>query len=104
MIIDGVDVHCQYCMCPKEAWKGGSFKTYQGDECKLYDDFSAVISELEDTGKPFGNQDILESCRNDFEREYIDIQDFETTITEMIMINVEEGYMPDNYRPISKVK
>ena len=103
MTIDGVDVHCQYCMCPVKVWKH-SMKNYEGDECKLYDDFSAVISELEDTGKPFGNQDILESCRNDFEHEYTDIQDFEAIVNEMILINVSEGYMPDNYRSISKVK
>ena len=101
MIINGVDVHCQYCMCPKEAWKH-SMKSYAGDECKLYDDFSAVVSELEDTGKTFSNRDILSKCR-EFEKEYTDIQDFEATVTEMIMINVEEGYMPDNYKPLETI-
>lgn len=100
MISEEVEVHCEYCQCPKEVWKGGSFKTYQGDECKLYYDFTNVISELEDTGKPFGNQDILDKCRTDFEKEYTDIQDFEATVNEMILINFEEGYMSSNYRPL----
>jgi len=103
MIIDGVNVHCQYCMCPVEVWKP-FFKTYSGDECKLYDDFTNVISELEDTGRPFNNQGILDKCWTDFEKEYTDISDFEVTINEMIQINYSEGYMPSNYKPITVVK
>lgn len=94
------EVHCQYCMCPIEVWKH-SMKTYDGDECKLYDDFSNVIWELEESIKPFNNHAILEKCRNAFEKEYTDITDFEACINEMIGINVEEGYMPGNYRHLS---
>lgn len=103
MIIDGVNVHCQYCMCPVEVWKP-SLKTYNGDGCKLYDDFSNVISELEDARKPFNNQDILDKCQTDFEKEYTDISDFEAAVNEMIEINYSEGYMPGNYRPFTIVK
>lgn len=103
MIIDGVDVHCQYCMCPVEVWKP-FFKTYSGDGCKLYDDFTNVISEFEYAGKPFNNQDILNKCRADFEMEYTDISDFETTIYEMIDIHYSERYMPSNYRPFTVIK
>ena len=103
MIIDGVDVHCQYCMCPVEVWKP-FFKTYSGDGCKLYDDFTNVISGLEDARKPFSNQDILNKCRADFEADYTDIKDFEATVNEMIQINVSEGYMPGNYRSLTIIK
>lgn len=103
MIIDGVDVHCQYCMCPVKVWKP-LFMTYSGDGCKLYDDFTNVISKLEDTGKPFNTKDILKKCWEDFEADYTDIKDFEATVYEMIQINVSEGYMPSNYRPVSVVK
>ncbi len=96
------EVHCQYCQCPKGVWKKGSFKTYPGDnECKLYDDFSNVIWEFEKAIKPFNIRDIIDRCRAAFELEYADIPDFEATINEMIMINNEEGYMPNNYRPLT---
>lgn len=95
------EVHCQYCMCPKEAWKGGNFKTYHGDECKLYSDFSDVISDLEYAEKPFNNYDILKKCREDFAEEYNDITDFEAIINEMINIYIELGVMSEDYRPIS---
>lgn len=94
------EVHCQYCMCPKEVWKH-TMKTYDGDECKLYDDFTNVIWKLEEEIKPFNNQDIIERCRKDFGREYTDIKDFEAAINEMIEINYSEGYMPKNYRRLS---
>ncbi len=103
MIIDGVDVHCQYCMCPVKVWKH-SMKSYDGDECKLYDDFTNVIWELEEAVKPFNNQDILDKCRSDFEKEYTDIVDFEACVNEMIEINIDLGVMPENYRVISIVK
>ncbi len=48
------EVHCQYCMSPKEVWKH-SMQTYDEDECKLYSDFSDVVWELEEAGKPFYN-------------------------------------------------
>lgn len=97
------DVHCEYCMCPKEVWKR-SLRTYDGDECKLYSDFVDVIWVFEEALKPFNNQEIFDKCRVEFEHEYNDIQDFEASITEMIQINVEEGYMPKNYRPIAACK
>ena len=90
------EVHCKYCMCPKEIWKP-VMKNYNGDECKLYSDFTDVISELEGAKKSFGNQEIIEKCRKDFEEEYTDISDFKTSVNEMIQINVSEGYMPKNY-------
>lgn len=45
MIIDDVDVHCQYCMCPAAVWKH-SMKSYDGDQCKLYDDFQVSFGSL----------------------------------------------------------
>jgi len=103
MIIDGLDVHCQYCMCPVEVWKP-CLKTYGGDECKLYDDFSNVIWEFEKVAKPFNNQDILNKCHSDFEKEYGDIPSFDDSIMEMIEIHYFEGYMPNNYRHLSICK
>ncbi len=97
------EVHCEYCMCPKDIWKP-SMKTYAGDECKLYDDFMNVIRELEQDLKPFNNQDILEKCKADFEKEYSDIADFEATVNEMITINLELGVMPKNYRLLTVCK
>ncbi len=93
-------VHCQYCMAPVEIWKH-SMTTYAGDECKLYSDFSDVVWELENTGKPFNDQDILEACRKGFEHEYTDIKDFEACINEMIGIHVECGVFSRDYRPLS---
>lgn len=97
------EVHCQYCMCPKEVWKP-CMKTYSGDECKLYSDFSDVIYKLENTGRPFNNQDILEKCRADFAGEYNDIADFEATVNEMIEIYIELGVMSGDYRPLTICK
>ena len=93
-----MEVHCQYCMCPKEIWKGGNLKTYQGDECKLFSDFSEIISELADTKKPFNNQKIIDKCQSDFKKEHREIKDIEATINEMIQISVKESYMPKNYK------
>lgn len=93
------EVHCEYCMCPKEVWKP-SMKTYSGDECRLYDDFGNVIWDLEKAIKPFNNRDIINKCWTDFEANYSDIEDFESTVNEMIEINIDLGVMPDNYRPL----
>jgi hypothetical protein len=90
------EVHCQYCQCPKEIWKP-SMKTYKGDECKLYDDFTNAVYELEKAVKPFNNLDIINKCRTDFEADYSDIADFEATVNEMIEINIDLGVMPGNY-------
>lgn len=103
MIIDEMDVHCQFCMCPVEVWKH-SMETYEGDECKLYDDFLTIIWEMEKAIKPFSNSDIIKRCKEVFERKYNDIKDVEATIYEMIEINIDLGVMPDNYRRIELVK
>jgi len=97
------EIHCQYCQCPKGLWKH-SMKTYEGDECKLYDAFSDVIWELERAIKPFNNWDILDKCRKAFEHDYTDIKDFEACINEMIDIHLDLGVMPNNYRLLSVCK
>ena len=74
-------------------------KTYKGDECKLYYHFSNVIYELENALGPFNNQDIINKCQTDFEKEYSDIENFEAIINEMISINIELSVMPRNYNP-----
>jgi len=97
------EVHCQYCMCPIEVWKH-SMKTYDGDECELYDDFSSVIWEMEEAIKPFSNKDIIKKCQKNFESKYNDIKDFEASIYEMIEIIIDTGAMPKNYRPLELVR
>lgn len=96
------EIHCIYCQCPKDIWKP-SMKTYQGDECKLLDDFLTVIWELEESKEPFNNQDIINKCRSDFEANFNDIEDFEATISELIETHFTEGYMPRNYRHLSVI-
>jgi hypothetical protein len=90
------EYHCRYCYCPKDLWSKW-MKTYDGDECKLYDSFTAIINEFEDAKTLFTNSDIYKKCTEVFARQFNDIVDIDATIKEMIDVNNSECFMPSNY-------
>ena len=91
-------------MCPKEIWER-SLKTYNPEdetrECEIFSDVLDSLGDLEDINKPFDFNDILSKCKQDFEPDFPDIEDFSATIKEIVLICLEDGYMPKQFSDIT---
>ncbi len=97
MINKDIEIHCEHCQCPIELWEH-TLKTYQGDDCRLFENFFGTMADLECSKGTFNDCDIIRVCKEDFESEYNDIPDFEASIKELIQIYINERYMPSNYK------
>lgn len=93
--IDRIDFHCDICRCPKDLWS--PLESYQSDRsCELYDDFGDIVFNLEQAGKQFNYQDILNNCQA-LKENYLDLPDISAAVREMVNIYIETGAMPDAY-------
>ena len=85
--------HCEYCMCPIEVWNDEEplFKTYSGDGCKLFDEFSSLI-EYSMTAAELAELAIIE-----LPKEFSDIEDISATVKELMDIILDCGVLDDPY-------
>ena len=78
------EVHCGYCICPKEIWKP-SIKNYQGNECQLVEFF---LSLVEDWMTP---EELTKVTIAELSKEYSDIEDIEALAKELVDVAIECG-------------
>ncbi len=79
-----MEYHCEYCCCPKELWKK-CLKTYDGDECKLYDSFISLIEDGMTT------EELANLALEELPKEFSDLLNPVETIKEMIEVTIECG-------------
>lgn len=78
--------HCEYCECPKELWYK-ALKTYNGDECQLYESFSSLIED------EMTAEELTELALVELPKEFPDIPDIVATIKELVEIVAECGVL-----------
>ena len=76
------DNHCMYCAAPGPK---AVMKTYDGDTCQIYSDYSGLRYEYEISNTSFTLEEITLQCRKSFLEKYPDIPDFDKTIEEMLI-------------------
>jgi len=79
-----VEYHCGCCMCPKDEWKK-CLKTYDGDECQLYEAFSSLIED------GMSVEELANLALEELPKEFSDLLNPVETIKEMMAIVVECG-------------
>lgn len=79
-----MEYHCELCRCPKEIWNK-VLKTYQGDECELYDSFSSLIEDGMTAEK------LTQLALTELPKEFPHLLNPEETIEEMVEITIECG-------------
>lgn len=89
------ETHCQYCNCPKELWTK-SLKTYEGDECKLYESFLS-LAEFKLSAK-----ELIEIAKKELPKEFPDITDLDATIKELMDIILACGILDNPYPEIGE--
>jgi len=81
-----MEYHCEYCQCPKDVWKK-CLKTYDGDECVLYESFISLIED------GISAEEITKLALVELPKEFPDLLNPIETIKEMIDIVVECGVL-----------
>ena len=81
------EVHCECCLCPKEHW-APFLKTYNGDQCQLYEAFDSL---LEDDGMTA--EMLTELAMTELPKEFTDITDLAATVEEMMEIIIDCGIL-----------
>jgi len=76
------DDHCMYCAAPGPK---AVMKTYDGDTCQIYYDYSDIRYEYEISKTSFTLEEITLQCRKSFLEKYPDVPDFDETIKEMLI-------------------
>lgn len=88
------EVHCEFCMTPKEIWE--PLKTYNSDRsCEIYNEFFNIIWDLEETKRYF-YKDVAKELYK-VKSNYPDIPNFDATINELIEIGLDTGIMTNKY-------
>ena len=96
------EVHCECCLCPKEIWEP-TLKTYQGDECQLFESFSSLIEDEMTT------EELTELALVELPKEFPDIPDIVATVKELVEIANDCGILYESSpgrstaRPLSLV-
>ena len=80
-------VHCECCLCPKEEWKP-FLKTYQGDQCALYEAFDSLLEDDGMTAEQLSKLALIE-----LPKEFPDIPDVVATVEEMMEIIIDCGIL-----------
>jgi len=79
-----VEYHCGCCMCPKDEWKK-CLKTYDGDECVLYESFISLIKD------GMSAEELTKLALAEMPKEFPDLLNPIETVKEIIDIVVECG-------------
>lgn len=82
--ISVMEYYCGYCQYPKEIWEP-ALKTYQGDECHLYESFSSLIED------EMTAEELTELALVELPKEFPDLLNPSETIKEMVEIALECG-------------
>ena len=83
------ELHCEYCMCPKDIWKK-ALVTYDGDECKLYASFLDLIG-LDDLTP----QQLTNIAKQELPKEFPDITNINATVRELVDIVIDCGVIKE---------